>query len=117
MKIVFKTAFVLITLLISTEIIAIDCEARLDFHDDYAPVHKKTLLEMKFDATAYKIYAAQIENVHYSVTINNDNSYNMGIYFGPEYTSGTRVSGTLSDDSNLRLSFVKMQNAYNIICH
>ncbi|MCO4793471.1 MAG: hypothetical protein KC493_07160 [Bacteriovoracaceae bacterium] len=95
---------------------ALDCEGRFDFHDDYEPVHKKVSLLKTIDTTAFEMYEGQIENFHYSVTLYKDGNYKMGIYIGPEYTTGTLVTGSLLEDSRHRLSFVKEQRSLNVIC-
>jgi hypothetical protein len=113
---IFKSMLLLIVLFISSEVMALDCEGRFDFNDDYAPIHKKIQLHMSADNTAFQMFEGQIDLFHYSVTLYNNNTYNLGIYMGPDYTEGTRVSGSLALDTNLRLSYVKGQSALNIIC-
>ena len=105
-----------LSLLISTNLLAADCEGRFDIHVPDNPVHKKIPLELKVNSPAFEMYEGQIDDIHYSVTISKNGEYAMGVYFGPDYTEGTRMSGAMTGSSQLRLAYVKGVKAFNIIC-
>jgi hypothetical protein len=115
-----KSIFSFITLLVllfSTSSMALECEGRYDYHDDYNGVHKKIQLKQTMDLNGYEMYEGQIEEYHFSVNFNaHKNTYKLGVYFGPDYTSGSLTTGTYVEGQHLRLSVVNGLNALNILC-
>jgi hypothetical protein len=110
-------AFLIIgVVLFSTSSWSLDCEGRFDIHRDNNPIHKKVSITKTISNAAFEMYEGQIENFHYSVTTYKEGNYTLGIYVGPEYTTGTRTSGFLTDEAPMRLSYVKGMRALNIIC-